>query len=134
MTSKEKNKLTGESLRAEIENACRGLVYVSETDAEILAVLDTTGRLSATEFVGTTSGTESSPASEFFARLTKERDWHGDSERRSVRRFMELEMLLAANLEKLRMFRLGHIQVEIFVLGYDAKGSVCGIQTKAVET
>lgn len=130
-----KNRLAGDALFAALENASRGLNYVSETDAEIIPVL--ADRSSTNEYVqeqGQSQPIETGSAAEFFERLTKDRVWHSDAEKRNVRRFRKLEKLLSSNVEGLAMFRAGRVRVEIFVLGYDADGNIAGIRTRSVET
>jgi predicted nucleic acid-binding Zn-ribbon protein len=38
------------------------------------------------------------------------------------------------NLENLRLYRAGEIEIEIYLLGMDDSGNVCGLQTLSVET
>ncbi len=42
--------------------------------------------------------------------------------------------LLEANLRDLRVFKIGEIQIDIYVVGLDVENNLTGIQTKAVET
>ena len=51
-----------------------------------------------------------------------------------AKRFLELQKLLEENLRELKVFRIGRIQLDIFVVGIDKSGSLIGVSTKAVET
>ena len=73
-------------------------------------------------------------AEQFFARLTTENDWFGEKEKETARRFSALQKLLDENLRDLTVSKIGHIQLEIFVVGLDADNNLIGIKTKAVET
>lgn len=137
VTRSGKDKFTGPELRKVLENACRGMVYISETDAEISAIVAEGDRSPAERFVRSRAevgAIETKPAEDFFERLTKDHEWHGDAERERVRRFRRLEKVVLENLVNVRMFRVGRIRIDIFVLGHDANGNIAGIMTKAVET
>src|SRR5499426_1275088 len=45
-----------------------------------------------------------------------------------------LRRAMTEELKNLEGFRVGEIQIKIFVLGKDDSGSVCGLQTLSVET
>ena len=36
-------------------------------------------------------------------------------------------------LENVRLYRVGEIEIEIYLLGKDSSGKVCGLQTLSVE-
>ncbi len=140
MTNKNKKRLAGPALKKELEAACRGLVYMSETDCPISPVLETSPRESTlAEFVSRNLPAaprfiEENPASNFFDRLIVDRDWHSASDKKLVRRFRRLESVLTDNLGDVKMFRAGRVQIEIFVLGRDDEGNIAGVRTSAVET
>ena len=128
------------ALKNELEAACRGLVYISETDRPIRPVFEAVGgETTVTEFVSRNlpagSGSiKEKPPSLFFDRLTVDRDWHSADDKKMVRRFRRLESLLMDNLIEVTMFRAGRVQVEIFVVGRDDDGNIAGVRTSAVET
>ena len=140
MTNKNKKRLAGPALKKELEAACSGLVYMSETDRPISPVLETPSRESTlAEFVSrnlpaASRSIEENPASIFFDRLIVDRDWHSASDKKLVRRFRRLESVLTDNLGEVKMFRAGRVQIEIFVLGRDDEGNIAGVRTSAVET
>lgn len=135
-----KNKLSGMALKDELENACEGLFFISETDAAIEPVIIANkGKKTLAAIVENLASSsekdiENHPPDDFFGRLIQRRDWHGESEKEKVRKFKELKDLLEFNLTGLTLFRVGRIRIEIFVLGFDAEGNAAGIMTKAVET
>ena len=45
-----------------------------------------------------------------------------------------LQRAMTEELKNLEGFRVGEIQIKIFVLGKDDSGNVCGLQTLSVET
>jgi hypothetical protein len=124
------------ALAAAIAAACKGLVYVSETDAPVepFSIENADGKpvpaLLESEFGDGRAGDIDS----FFARLTVEQPWHTPLQQRAVKKYRTLRNLLLKNLENVSTYRFGRIRVEILVAGRDAAGNVQGIKTRAVET
>jgi hypothetical protein len=71
---------------------------------------------------------------DFFRPLTGDQDWHGPEERRIVERYRHLEALLRTHLSDLRVFRLGEVEVHIFIFGCSRWGNRVGLSTQAIET
>lgn len=139
--SEQQNKNSGEDeLKRQIEKASEGLYFISETDAEILPFFGKQAEnvtkeeiLSQTESAANTL-VEERNFTEFFARLTEIQDWFGDEEKVTAQRFADLEDLLKKNLRDLKVFKVGKVELEVFVVGLDAENNLLGIKTKAVET
>ncbi|QIZ72270.1 nuclease A inhibitor family protein [Oxynema aestuarii] len=70
----------------------------------------------------------------FFQRAVEEKDWYGDRERETVGRYRQLVQFLQENLHDLIVYRVGAIEVEIFVFGKTKTGEVVGLNTISVET
>lgn len=127
-------------LRSELETACDGMFYLSETDAEILPFFYLAGEdsildalLQEQEITGR-SRAEEMAFNDFFARLSKIREWFGTKEMENANRFGKLKKLLENNLSDLKVFRIGKIRIDIYVVGVDKDGNLAGVRTKAVET
>ena len=127
-------------LAQQIKNVAAGLWYISETDAEILAFTgnkaDSVTKENLLNQIGKPSETsvEERDFIEFFTRLTQIRDWFGDEEKATAEKFAALKNLLENNLKDLKVFKVGQIQLDVYVIGLDIVGNLSGIQTKAVET
>ena len=127
-----------ENLLSEIAKSTSGLVYISETDAPIEPFFG--GQVESVDVnqvvqqMFASGNLETVNAKQFFVRLTAEKDWFGEREKQTARRFSVLQKLLEENLRDLNAFKVGHIQVEIYVVGLDADNNLVGIKTKAVET
>jgi Nuclease A inhibitor-like protein len=137
-SSPENNPTVNSSER--IAAAAEGLVYISETDADITpfsgekcdsvtsqAVLDL--QLGAKQ-----APIEEMSPEEFFARLTQMKDWFGTREKNRARRFAELYSVLSEELRDLHVFRVGRIQIDIYIVGIGSDGRLSGVWTRAVET
>ena len=127
-------------LIVKIKKITNGLYYSSETDEKILPFQGKrTEAVTAQEIINQTKSAESTPVEErdfndFFAPLTEMQDWFGDEEKATAEKFAELKNLLEQNLQNLKVFKLGKIQLDIYVVGLDAQSNLTGIKTKAVET
>ena len=134
------NDLRKSDLPEQIKQSVKGLSYVSETDAEIVffsgkqaEVVDQTSILSRTGNT-TDAPVEERDFADFFARLTEIQDWFGNEENETAKKFVQLKELLEKNLRDLKVFKIGKIQLDIYVIGLDAENNLLGIQTQAVET
>lgn len=128
------------NLVEEIKKALQGLIYISETDAEILPFVGTTTeKVDREEIVKQTKAASDAPVEEkefsaFFARLTEIQDWFGDEEKETARRYAALKEILEKNIRDLKVFKIGKIELDIYVAGLDSENTFLGIKTKSVET
>lgn len=129
-----------EAFFKDLENTCKALFYISETDAEIEPFIGSRTRASTIKEILIAIGKEGEAKVEevtfddFFERLITKQDWHGAEEAKRTRRFEKLKKLLAAQLSGLRVFRFGKVRIEIYVAGLMADGRVAGVKTRSVET
>ena len=134
-TDAQKSDITGQ-----IKKAAANLFYISETDAEILSFAGKQAHgVTIDEIRKQTENAlelpiEEKDFTEFFARLTAIKDGFGDEEKATAQKFIRLKNLLEANLRDLRVFKIGEIQIDIYVVGLDVENNLTGIRTKAVET
>lgn len=124
----------------QIKSYAAGLYYISETDAEILPFIGEHTESVSKEVI--LNQTKNKPdeligekkIDEFFSRLTEIQDWFGDEEKKTAEKYLSLRKLLEKNLRDLKVFKVGKIQLDIYVVGIDAENRLLGIKTKAVET
>ncbi|MCC6328916.1 MAG: hypothetical protein IT174_10400 [Acidobacteria bacterium] len=138
MSARKKN-LVGKGLRQALDDACRGLVYVSETDSPIVPVLSATPNdVTVEEFiknaVRSNGPVEKRPTAAFFDRLTSEKAWQNEEERSNAGRFSKLRAIVLDQLDGPATYRIGRVQIDIFVLGRDEEGRIAGFRTRSVET
>jgi len=137
---KQKADFCYDNLAEQIKIAVRGLYYISETDALIQPFIGKQAKtVSKQEILSQTKKAADSTVEEkdfagFFARLTEIQDWFGDEEKEIAKKFVRLKELLEKNLRDLKVFRIGKIQLDIYVVGLNAEDNLLGIETKAVET
>ena len=129
-----------QSLVSDIENASKDLFYTSETEAKILLFVGSQADAVTKENLLIQTKNESNPKVEekdftdFFDQLTKIQDWFGNEEKEIAAKYSGLSDLLKNNLKDLKVFKVGKINLDIYVVGLDTEGVLTGVQTKAVET
>ncbi len=127
------------SIDAAIETACEGLTYVSETDAP-LAVFTSPAGLEGRDAILQHAGAKADtpvreiPFAAWFAQLTAEKDWFGDAEKGRAKKFLQLQKLLEEGLTDLKVYRVGTVQIDIYIVGESTDGRIIGVKTHAVET
>lgn len=123
-----------------IEAACEGLVYISETDAPIVPFVGGSADAVTREIILQQTGGEPYAQVEevefgaFFTKLTAIKDWFGEPEKTRATKFLDLQTLLEENLRERKVFRIGKIRLDIYIVGIDTEGNLMGATTRAVET
>lgn len=127
------------TLLQSIENASRGLLYPSESDFPIEPIEfgeeePTPEALLALRKLPSETRVDDPTLDAIFEGLTDVFEEASDDEQATSKRFQALKSLLEDNLEDIRIYRLGEVDMEIFVLGRHASGKWMGIRTNVVET
>lgn len=128
------------TLLEHLTNLTDGLFYTSEIDAAIRAFVgDKTESLTPAEILKQTKSAADTPVAEtvfteFFSDLTEIQDWFGEEETEIAQKFTHLKEFFEQNLKDLKVFKIGKIELEIYVVGLDGENNLTGIKTKAVET
>jgi hypothetical protein len=112
-----------------LADATKGLLYPSESDEPFEAFRwpgtgDDPIKI-AFALRGRNGPVTEQTASEFFADLEAGND---------AARFKKLHALLATTLSSLRVFRIGEVEVDIYLIGKTKGGEWGGLHTKSVET
>lgn len=134
------NKKEGIILENLILASIDGLFYMSETDAPFTIFKgEKTKELDLNFFkkslkISNLKSFEEVGFELFFEKLTTEKDWFGENEKKRMKRYIDLKNTLQDNLKDLKVFRFGKIQIDIFILGLDSESKIFGVKTKAVET
>jgi hypothetical protein len=72
---------------------------------------------------------------DFFAIIaTQEEDWHDEEERETAKHFQNLVSILKQNLSQLQVYRVGSIEIDVYIVGVTDGGGLAGLSTKLVET
>ena len=130
-------------LRGEVMAAAEGLVYTSESDRPFewfeLAGGAAGWPYGADEFARKIGAAAGAPVEErtldrFFKPHIETVD-PLDTRAQEIRpRYEALKKLLATRLREVRVFRVGRIEIDCYVVGDDGRGNLAGVRTVAVET
>ncbi len=71
---------------------------------------------------------------DFFSAAIAEQDWFGDEEKAIANRYQELVVALKQHLNQLKVYRVGEINIDIYIVGETELGESLGLVTKALET
>jgi len=69
----------------------------------------------------------------FFRNVATEKDWHDKIQKENVAKFQNLVQVIKDNLAELRVYRIGTIDVNVYIVGKTNDG-VAGLATKVIET
>jgi hypothetical protein len=126
---------------AALTKASKGLLYPSETDApfEVFTWKNGTGPLTPVRLLAFAKLDHASPVAvttvdDFFAPLIAEEDWHGREEKAIVQKFKELRQAIDAQLTEPQVYRVGAVDIAIYLAGKTHDGDWAGLKTAAVET
>ena len=126
------------SFSDQIKTIVKDVYYISESDSEIFPFVGKEATsVSADELLrqlGRTDAVEERDFEDFFKRLTTMQEWFGDEETATANKFLELKEMLLKNLKDVKVFKVGKIQVDIYIVGLNAESLIAGVWTKAVET
>jgi hypothetical protein len=127
-----------EQIVEELREATRGLMFMSESDYAFEVVRwdaePTRDFLRALTEQDASAPVEEQSAPDFFRAPASEADWKGEAELATARKFQSLVRLLEENLTDLRVFRVGEINMPVYVVGRSSSGSWLGVSTRVVET
>ena len=127
-------------IATQLQQASEGLLFGSETDAPFeLISWSPQGELTPAKLLQLTNHPPDAPlemlaVDDFFTRATQEEDWHDQKERETVKRFQNLVSVLKQNLSQLQVYRVGSIDIDVYIVGVTSGGGLAGLSTKLVET
>jgi len=117
-----------------LERATEGMVFMSETDAPFQALRwkaagaePTAKRVLALGHHDAGTKVQELSLDEFLGAYAE-----GDDE--DAKRYQNLLEVLREHLTGVRVFKVGRVNLDVYVLGRTKEGDWAGVQTKAVET
>ncbi|MBE9093682.1 nuclease A inhibitor family protein [Tychonema sp. LEGE 07203] len=129
-----------DSIADQLQQASKGLLFLSESDAPFEVIQwPAQGELTPPKLLQLTGHPPDAPVElrtvdDFFAIATVEEDWHDQDERETVQRFHNLVSILKQNLSQLQVYRVGSIDIDVYIVGVTDGGELVGLSTKLVET
>lgn len=127
------------TLLQNIGEAAKDLLFPSESDFPIEA-FDYGEKEPTAEGLRERLGTDGNANVEdttipyLFEGLTTAPEEASDDEKASAARFAKLVEVIEGNLQDVRVYRVGKVDIDVVVLGRHESGSWLGVKTKVVET
>lgn len=131
---------TDEQLVKELKELTEGLLFMSESDYPFeIVYLEGKTELSQQqlrELAGTAADApvETRTVEEFFRAAMSEPEWKKGQDLALARRYQSIVRLLKESLAELRVYRIGAIDIPVFILGKSSEGNWMGLSTRVVET
>lgn len=128
------------SLLSELRKLTKGLTFMSESDYPVEPFAPAAkGPRTAQEIVAAQKSDANAPVTErevdsFFNAAVQERAGQSPDEQATAKRFQALVKFLKENLSELKVYRVGEVEADVYVLGRTAAGNIAGVTTKVVET
>jgi hypothetical protein len=132
--------MSDEELLKELEQAIKGLLFMSESDYpfEIVhwaGLTEITPQYLKSLKVDTAdSSIETTSVDNFFRAATTEREGQRAEDAATVKRYQRLLEVLKNNLEDLRVYKIGTINIPVYIVGKGSSGDWIGLSTRVVET
>ncbi len=131
---------TDEQIIEELRAACAGLRWMSESDYPLEVIRWERREEVTPEFLRGLTGDDSStpvetrsPA-ELFRAAASEAEWKSETELASAAKFRAVRRLLEENLEDVKVYRVGEINMAVYVMGRSPEANWLGLKTRIVET
>jgi hypothetical protein len=132
--------MNDERLIEELSEASAGLTFMSESDYPVEALRWQGVREVTPEYLrGLTNEDPSAPVEminpeDFFRVSVSEPAWKTEADVATARKFQALLRLLEDRLEGLTVYRVGEINMPVYVVGRSPAGDWLGVSTRVVET
>lgn len=131
--------MNDQELINQLQQASEGLLWLSESDYpfEVICwekVDDIEAKLLELTDSNSETTIEVKELESFFKRVTEEKDWYEEEEMAECKRYQELVKLLKTHLADIKVYRVGEIEVNCYILGKTESGAIAGLSTISVET
>jgi hypothetical protein len=129
-----------EEIREELKRMTTGLLFMSEADYPFEIIYREGRAEMSPEYLRELSNqpadspVEVRSVDDFFRVAVSEPDWKGEAEITVARRYQALLRLLKENLNELKVYRVGEINIAVYIIGRAETGNWLGVSTRVVET
>ena len=132
----------GSPLLETLGKATSGLLFPSESDAPLTpstgpgakGVEPTPATLLAAECLPSDTPVETITVADLFDPFAKAEDGASAEDKAEAARYRAIVELLTRELTDLHVFRVGRVDIDVYILGKDASGAWIGLKTHVVET
>lgn len=128
-------------LVADLQKLTENLTWMSETDEPIqvfcwqeCAAIESNEQLLELTNHSATDPVEVVDLEKFFEPAVTEQDWFGDEEKETAAQYRSLLSALKQNLTEIKVYRIGEVTINVYIVGLTEAKNIVGIQTQVVET
>jgi len=134
---------TGSLLKSTVDELIPNVTYPSESDEPIEFVelnlppeAEPLNERSAGEFLATkrNRNVEEISMDDFFNPITEVQDWFSEEENAAARQMTTVREALEKHLTDLKVYKIGYVEKDLYLLGLTAEGQRVGLKTKVTET
>lgn len=128
-------------LTEKLKQSCADLLMMSESEYpfEVFFWTGEANSLTTQKLLQLTDHPQDSPVEEvaldyFFRNCAYEKEWHDEPQKENVKKFQTLVQTLKDNLSEINIYRIGTINIDVYIIGKTPSGDLAGLSTKIVET
>jgi hypothetical protein len=131
---------TDEELFGALQEATEGLLFMSESDYPFEVIRWSDSEQLSPEYLRQAMGAdfsakvEETTVEEFFRVPAGQQEWKDEAQLAEARKYQRLRNLLEENLTGIKVYRIGEINIGVYVVGMSAEGNWLGVSTRVVET
>jgi Nuclease A inhibitor-like protein len=130
-----------QTLDLQIQPLLADLLYPSESDEAVMWVTCYLGQpeplivSQITDWLMQPPGVlvEERPETDFW-RVSVIEDWFGEDEKKRAEQFQRVQQFIENHLTDRQFFRVGQIEIDLYLLGKTPDGKRAGLKTKVIET
>jgi hypothetical protein len=124
----------------QLKKATDSLLMMSESEYPFEVILwNEKEPLTTPKILQLTNHPQDSPIEEveleyFFRNCAFEKEWHNEIQKEEVKKFQVLLQTLKDNLNEIKVYRVGTISIDVYIIGKTSDKNLAGISTKVIET
>ncbi|WP_460680757.1 nuclease A inhibitor family protein [Mucilaginibacter koreensis] len=125
------------TIQTKLENAASGLLMMSESDEPftyVSAPATTINEQLALSLAGKPAGTPVETITLDYLLRNMTNPASGSVSPATAQKFSQLAAALKQELAGLTVYRVGEVQIDVFILGKANDGSIAGMRTRLIET
>ncbi|MEA5621184.1 nuclease A inhibitor family protein [Cronbergia sp. UHCC 0137] len=123
-----------------LKQATDGLMMMSESEYPFKVIFwEEKEPLTTQKILQLTNHPQESPIEEveleyFFRNCAFEKEWHDEIQKEEVKKFQFLLASLNDNLKEIKVYRVGTISIDVYIIGKTVNGDLAGVSTTVIET
>lgn len=132
--------MTSSEVLNTLQQSAAGLLFMSESDYPFEPILwQGQAPLTAEKVLQQTEKSEDAPIEtlalqDFFEGITQEQDWFGEAEKATAAKYRQLLATIENTLADVRVYRVGEVEIDVYIIGTFNASDLIGLSTKVIET